>query len=78
MALGALWEISVPSVELSSRSKLMIPRPSVTGTISLKTRVTRGSRQSKASSSLKPSRASTGSAIPSWTIVPARMPIAYA
>ena len=76
MARGACWETSEPSVELMSRSKLMTPRPMVTGSISLKMRATRGSRGLKCQSKRKPTVRSTGSDIVSWTIVPSRTPIA--
>ena len=46
MARGACAETSVPNTELSSWSRLTIPRPMVTGSISVNTCLTRGSRQS--------------------------------
>ena len=74
IARGAPAETSVPSVESISRSKLISPRPIVTGSISRRTCITRGSRKSNASSIWNPSRRSGGIAMLNWTIVPASTP----
>ena len=76
IARGACSEISDPSTELMTRSKLMIPSPSVTGSMSLSVWMTRGSRQSKPSLSRKSRRASAGKHMASCTIVPISTPIA--
>ena len=78
MARGAWSETSEPSDELMSRSKLMTPRPMVTGSISLKMRPTRGSRGLKCQSKRKPTRGRTGTDMTSWMIVPSSTPNAYA
>ena len=48
IARGACSETSEPSVELMSRLKLMSPRPIVTGSIRISTRLSRGSREVEA------------------------------
>ena len=59
IARGAWSETSEPSIELMSRLKLMSPRPIVTGSISTKTRWTRGSRKSKLTCEAEADAAST-------------------
>ena len=76
MARGASSETSDPSEELISRSKLMTPRPMVTGSMRRKTWRMRASRQSTASVSRKPALTSWGSVITNWTTVPMRTPMA--
>ncbi len=76
MARGAPSEISVPMLELMTRSTLMTPRPRLTGSISCSTRLRRGSLQSKEIRSGKPTRLRTGTTIASWTAVATRTPTA--
>ena len=78
IARGAFSDTSAPSTELTSRLKLMSPRPIVTGSISARTRRTRSVAQPSAprSSKRKPSRRSSGTAIASCTAVPASTPTA--
>ena len=54
----------------------MTPSPIVTGSISISTRLTPGSRRSKCTFSRKSMRPSTGTTIASCTIVPSSTPIA--
>ena len=70
IARGAWSDTSEPRVALMTRSKLMIPRPSVTGTSNRSTCPTRGSRQSISKRRRKPRRASTGNASANCTTVP--------
>ena len=68
----------MPKVELISWSRLTIPSPIVTGSISTKTWRTRGSRQSSEKPSRKSICWSAPAAISSCTTVAARIAIAYA
>jgi hypothetical protein len=61
IAAGASSEISVAKMLSTDRLKLIRPSPSVTGSISFKTLVTRSSRQSNERTSLNPVRRSHGS-----------------
>ena len=63
---------------LSSRSKLISPRLSVTGSISSRTRRTSGMCQSKSRVSRNGVLRRSHAGIASWTTVPTSTPIAYA
>ena len=78
IAAGASSEISVAKMLFTDRLKLISPMPSVTGSISFSTRITRSSRQLKSRVRRKPVLRSHGSGSRSCTIVPSRIPIAYA
>ena len=79
IARGTWSETKPPRKALTSALRLMSPRPSVTGSMSAKTRRIRGSRQSSDDQShRKPTVRRTGTAMPNCTAVPARTPIAYA
>ena len=79
IARGASSETSEPSIELMSRLKLISPSPIVTGSISMRTGSTRGSRQVESEIlSVEADARSVGIAIASCTTVPASTPIAYA
>ncbi len=78
IAFGASSEMRKPKYVLISRLKLISPSPIVTGSISSRIRLTRGSRQSRLTRIGMFSRCSTGNAIANWQIVPASTPIAYA
>jgi hypothetical protein len=76
IAAGASSETSVPKNELMSRLKLMSPSAIVTGSISFRTWITYGLRQSKLSVKRPPVPRSQGSGRMSWTTVPASTPMA--
>ena len=76
MARGAWSETSEPRLELMSRSKLMTPRPRVTGSMRTKIRLTRSSRGLKDQSKRKPTLRRTGIEIAICTTVPMSTPIA--
>ncbi len=78
IARGASLLTSVPKAELMSWSRLTMPRPIVTGSISMKTCLMRGSRQSMWNARRKSIRPSAPKAIPSWTKVATRIAIARA
>ena len=62
---------------LTSRLRLISPSPSVTGSMSTKTRCTASSRGSQ--NQLRwPRRRIAGYGIANWTAVPSRIPMAYA
>ena len=76
IADGACTFTSVPKIELTRASKLISPSAIVTGSISFRTRITAGLRQSKLSVNRPPRPRSHGSGSRNWTIVPASTPIA--
>ena len=79
IAAGACSETREPRIELISRLKLMSPSPIVTGSISSRIRLIRGSRQRKLIAD-RDVQARSGPGTPSRTghAVPASTPIAYA
>ena len=78
IAAGTSSPASVPMNELISSEKLISPSAIVTGSISFRTRMTCGLRQSNDSVNRPPVPRSHGSGSTNWTIVPAITPIAYA
>ena len=67
---------SAPKLELISASRLTIPSPRVTGSISVKTRRTSGSRQSICQPSRKSIRRSAEPTSSPWTTVATSQAIA--